>query len=213
MVVLILCGAGAAVLVGWAVWWRWIRTGAYRAAQDAPRLDLGWSWLLIPAAAAGGAVAGLLGWSWLFAGAWLYLVSGAVVAWIDLDVHRIENRVLIPVGGALLVLLAAAAAGEGGWPMVVRAVGGALMLGGLFALLSIAGSMGAGDMKLAAVTGLIVGTLGWPSLAVTLGAAFAVAGITGVARLAAGASRTTHVAMGPAIILGGAVAITLSQLT
>lgn len=200
------CSALAATVAG-AGAWLGVRRGGYRDDQDQPRRRLEQSWLLIPAAGIGGTVAGLHGWSWLFVGAWVFVVAGAVLAWVDLDVHRIPRRMVAPLGWVLLLVVVAAAATGGGWILLLRAAAGAGVMGGVFLVLALAGSMGLGDVRLATITGLLMGAYGWTSVAVAVLVGFGVAAMAAVGLLVSGVHRSAHVAFGPAIILGAAIAI------
>jgi leader peptidase (prepilin peptidase)/N-methyltransferase len=203
----ILVGAVGGALAGAALW-RWLRTGAYRIGEDEPRLSLDRSWAVVPAAAAGGALAGVLADPWLAIAAWLYLVGSVSVIWIDLDVHRVPDRVLRWWAPELFVaVVLAASAGTGGWGVIVTGVLAGLAMAVLFFVLAVVGSMGLGDVKLAAVTGLMLGALGWSAVTTGVLAGFVAGAIAAVWLLIRGASRTSHLAFGPAIIVGAAAAI------
>ena len=201
----ILFGAISGALAGLLLW-RWLRTGGHRRLDDRSHLTLSGEWAVVPMAAAGGAIAGTVA-GWVALPAWVYLVGGALVVWIDLDVHRIPDQVLkvwVPVLGGGVI---AAAVGEGSWALLGGAVAGSLSLGVLFLLLALIGSMGLGDVKLATVTGLLVGAMGCVSVLTAVVASFLMAGTVAVWKLIRGASRSQHLAFGPAIILGAAVAV------
>ena len=84
----ILMGAVGGALAGAALW-RWLRTGAYRIGEDEPRLSLNRSWTVVPAAAAGGALA------WMLADLWL-----AAPAAVEAAVSAAHARALA-AGGAM----------------------------------------------------------------------------------------------------------------
>ncbi|MFE5292339.1 prepilin peptidase [Isoptericola sp. NPDC056618] len=203
----VLVGAVAGLLAG-VVLWRWLRTGAYRYDTDEPRSRLGRAWTVVPLAAAGGAVAGLVPWP-LAAAAGVYLVGGAALGWIDLDVHRIPDAVTRVWGPLVALALGVPAAVAGDWAVLGRALGGALALGALFAVMAFF-SMGLGDVKLAVVTGLVVGPLGVSGVVTALVATCAVAALMAVALLLRGAGRKTHLAYGPALVAGAAVALVVA---
>lgn len=185
--------------------WAWLRTGRYRQDGDTPRRDLRASWVVIPAATVVGAFAGGCP-GWLAPVAWVYLVGALLVVWVDLDVHRVPDQLLRAWVPALAFAVLAAAARGDDWGLLTRAIAGGAAAGGLFLLLALIGSMGLGDVKLAALTGLFTGALGWAYLATGVVAAFAVAAVAGVWLLARGRGRTSHLAFGPAIVAGAAVA-------
>ncbi|MFE5310286.1 prepilin peptidase [Isoptericola sp. NPDC056605] len=200
----VLVGAAVGLLAG-VVLWRWLRTGTYRYDTDEPRSRLERTWAVVPMAAAGGAVAGFEPWP-LTAAAGVYLVGGAVLVWIDLDVHRVPDAVTRVWGPAVALAVAVPAVVAGDWGVLGRALGGALVLGILFAVMAFF-SMGLGDVKLAVVTGLVVGPLGVSGVVTALVATCVVAALMAVALLARGAGRKAHLAYGPALVAGVAVAL------
>ncbi|WP_051027379.1 prepilin peptidase [Cellulosimicrobium cellulans] len=199
-------GAGAGV----ALWWR-LRAGSYRRRDDLPRAALTWSWLVIPMATAGAAAASTLGLP-LAVPAAIYLVVASALVWIDVDVHRVPDAVLVVLAPVLAAAVLVAAAATGQWSLLGWALAGAAGLGAVFLVLALVGSMGLGDVKLAATTGIVVGPLGIDALFTTVLAGFLVATIVGVAMLVRGAGRRTHLAFGPAIIVGAFVAVTRAGL-
>ncbi|QJW38781.1 prepilin peptidase [Cellulosimicrobium protaetiae] len=205
-----LAAAGLGAGAGVALWWR-LRTGSYRRRDDVPRIALGWSWLVIAMAAAGAAAASTLGLP-LAVPAGIYLVVASALVWIDVDVHRVPDAVLAVLAPVLAVAVLAAAAATGQWSLLGWALAGAAGLGVVFLVLALVGSMGFGDVKLAATTGIVVGPLGVDALFTTVLAGFLVAVIVGVAMLVRGAARRTHLAFGPAIIAGALIATSLAGL-
>ncbi len=185
--------------------WLQLRRGRYRRADDQPRRSLGLSWLVIPAATLGGTIAGF-GPGWLAVPAWVYLIGASAVAWIDIDVHRVPDRLLLLWVPAVLAALLVAAAMTS-WSILLWSAAGAISLGLLFLVLALVGSMGLGDVKLAATTGLVVGLFGWPGLVTAVVVAFVAAAVVAVVLLIRGVSRHSHLAFGPAIIVGAAVAV------
>lgn len=138
--------------------------------------------------------------------AFLYLAAISVaLAVIDIETHRLPNRILLPAYWVSAVLLAAAGL-LGGEPgrLLGALVGGA----GLFALyLALAvirpGGMGFGDVKLAGVLGLYLGWLGWGQLAVGAFGAFLLGGLFGVVLLIAKrAGRKSSIPFGPWMLAG-----------
>jgi len=70
------------------------------------------------------------------------------------------------------------------------------------------GGLGLGDVKLAGVLGLLLGWLGWGPAIVSVLAAFVIGGVIALILLLVGrASRSSHVAFGPSMILGAWVAL------
>jgi leader peptidase (prepilin peptidase)/N-methyltransferase len=131
---------------------------------------------------------GFVGWSFADRPAALpafLLVTAAVVAIaaIDLDHGIIPNRIVYPVGFALVPLLAVASAGTGDWAAFGRAIGGSLAYGGLFFALWFATrgrGLGYGDVRLAFLLGLPLGWLGWPALVAGVFLPFALGSVAGI---------------------------------
>lgn len=156
------------------------------------------------------AAAFVFGLSWQLP-AHLFLAAIAVVLTvIDLRHHLLPNAVVLPALGIGFVLLACAAAADGTWGALVRAVLGAVVLFVLYlvlALISPAG-LGMGDVKLAAVLGLFLGYQGWGSLFVGAVLASVVGALVGLAVLASrrGGLRS-DVPFGPSMLAGALVAV------
>jgi leader peptidase (prepilin peptidase) / N-methyltransferase len=139
-----------------------------------------------------------------------FCVLGAVgiaLAAIDLNVQRLPDRLTLPAYPAVLVLLAAAALlGHHAWPLT-RAILGGLALGGAYLLLGLIrpGGIGGGDIKVAGLAGLALGWLGWRAVIDGAALGFVLAGMAGLALLAA--KRVTlrsHISFGP-FLIGGAL--------
>lgn len=136
----------------------------------------------------------------------LYLAAISIaLALIDLDTHRLPDRIVLPayVVGALLLGGAALLAGDPG-ALVRAAVGGAASWL-LYALLALAypGGMGFGDVKLAGVLGLFLGFAGWGELVIGGFAAFVLGGAYGVVLLVARrATRRSGIPFGPWMLAG-----------
>lgn len=201
----LLVGAAAGAGAGVALW-RWLRRGAYRVAEDTPRGDLHRTWLVVAAATAAGAVGGSCP-GWLALPAWVYLVGGVAVSWTDLDVHRVPDRILVRWTPAVAAAVILAAAGSGDWSLPLLALAGGLAMGAVYLVLVLVGSMGLGDLKLAAVTGLLTGVLGLTGWLTGLVAGLAAGAAAGLWLLARGRSRSSHLALAPAIVVGAAVAV------
>jgi len=128
----------------------------------------------------------------------LYLAAvGPELTRIDLREKRLPNRIVLP---GLVVGIAAAAGSwlTSGVPPLVPVVAGVAFGGGLF-LIALAGGMGMGDVKLAALIGLAS-----PTTPLAIGSpivAFLTGGLVSVAVLLARGPRQ-HIAFGPFLILG-----------
>jgi len=96
--------------------------------------------------------------------AWMvFTVVGMSLAWIDVVIQRLPTRL---IGGAAatiaaLLCLAAALAGQPA-QLLTPVLAAAVLGGGYTALVAVGASrMGMGDVRLAALTGLLLGTAGW----------------------------------------------------
>lgn len=147
--------------------------------------------------------------------AYVYLSTvGIALAFIDLDVRRLPNALTLPsyAVGAVLLTVAALAAGEPGY--LARAAIGMAALYALYFLLMIAkpGGMGFGDVKLAGVLGLFLGYLGWGSLIVGVFLGFLLGGLGGIALMLTGqAGRKSKIPFGPYMVAGALVAVLAGQ--
>ena len=149
--------------------------------------------------------AGAIGLAWHLP-AFLYLAAISVaLALIDLDVHRLPDRIVLPsylVGGALL---AAASIAYQDYGQMLRAAIGLAALWLLYFALALVypGGMGFGDVKLAGVLGMYLAWLGWAELLVGAFLAFLVGGVLGGALMAVGkAGRKSKIPFGPFMLLG-----------
>lgn len=230
--VCVLAGAvGAVVGVPVARWLRWV---TYRKPDEEELPLPGSRWWVVPTF---GTVVGVLTWRVWYAPsatgaaavsdpgvdglhphwvraivlATLVVVALACIclAAMDLDVHRLPDRIMWPTMATLIVGLGTAgvAAAEPG--VVLRvAVAGAACGGGylLLALLSLArGSLalGLGDVKLAAVLGMALGWFGWAPVVIGMYAGFLVGGVFALVLLVTRrVSLRGHLAYGPPMMVG-----------
>ncbi|GAA0440971.1 A24 family peptidase [Leifsonia naganoensis] len=138
--------------------------------------------------------------------AFLYLAAISVaLAVIDIDTHTLPNRIVLPayaIGGALL---GTALILEGEWSRLVSAAVGCAAAFLFYLVLALArpGGMGFGDVKLAGVLGLYLGSLGWAQLAIGVFAAFVLGGVFGIAlTVTRRATRTSGIPFGPWMLAG-----------
>jgi len=143
-------------------------------------------------------------WQAVSVGGLLALMPG--IALIDLRHRIIPNRLMYPS----LVLFSAAIApawliGEAADP--ARAGIGFLLYGGiLFVVAVVSRGMGMGDVKLAALIGLVLGSIGLRFVGVAAGAAVLLGGLGGVIALAMGRGRKSAIPFGPYLAAGAVVA-------
>lgn len=137
-------------------------------------------------------------------------VLGVALAAIDIAVQRLPDRLVLPAYPVLLILLTGPAMIEQSGAALIRSLlaGVALAAGYLGLALVRPGSLGGGDIKLAGLTGLAMGWLGWHTVLVGSLLAFALSAIASVALLAT--RRITlhsHLAFGPFLLAGALLAI------
>jgi leader peptidase (prepilin peptidase)/N-methyltransferase len=218
-------GALAGVLVV-----RWLRGLSYRRPDEVDQQAPGRRWWVVPVLAA---ASGLIAWRLLLAGTagydpgsgtgregWvqavvlltllLVLVSCVAMAAVDLDVHRLPDRLMFPTTGVLVggyAVAAVVAAEPGAW---LRALLAGLACGAgyfLLALLSmVRGSLGLGlgDVKLAALLGAALGWFGWVPVLVGMYAGFLAGGLAALVLLVTGRVRLRDgdLAYGPPMMVG-----------
>jgi len=138
------------------------------------------------------------------------LAVGVWLVVVDARTHRLPNRIVLPTlaATAALALVDAIATREGA--ALLRGGCGLLILGGFYALLRAmsSGGLGGGDVKLAAVIGLVLGWHGWQALAVGAASAFVLAALYALALMAARrAVASTRIAFGPWMVLGAVIGV------
>lgn len=138
---------------------------------------------------------------------YLYFVASSIaLALIDLDTHRLPNRIVVPLYLAGILLLGSSALLTGDVAALLRMGLGMAGLWAVYALLALAypGGMGYGDVKLAGALGLFLGFAGWGELAIGAFAAFVLGGLFSIGLLIARrATRRSGIPFGP-WMLGGA---------
>jgi leader peptidase (prepilin peptidase)/N-methyltransferase len=154
-----------------------------------------------------GAAAALPAYLWLGA-------VGVTLGVIDIECHRLPDRLTLPSYPAGLLLLAAASLAGDDLPALGRAaVAGAVVFAVFFVLAFISPrSLGFGDVKLAGLLGLYLGWLGWGVLLLGLVAGFTVGAVAALALLA-GRRVGWHsdVAFGPSLLAGALLAVVAGQ--
>lgn len=210
--VVVLLGVVGAVL-GWFTG-RTLATGGYRLEGESDRSLGRWVWWLSLAL---GALWAFLAWrigdlaEWAALPAYLLFAWLAVcLAWIDLDVHRLPDGLVLPAYPALLALLAVPTVTSAEWGRGFAALGSMTVLFGLFYAMAWLSpdAMGFGDVKLAGLIGL---AMGWLSPWLAVGAVLAAFVLGGVVALVLLMLRRVglrgHIAYGPALLLGSLVAL------
>ena len=168
---------------------------------------------VVPAA---GAAAGLVGWS-ASASPLLPLlpvllpavVLGVLLAAVDLRCLRLPDPLVAALALLVCPPLAAAALVAGEPARLGRAVLVAVLVGAGYLVLALAGGLGLGDVKLAAVLGFLLGFAGWPAVLLGLVAPHLVNGPIVLVMLARGRIRRRGaLPFGPALLLGALAGLT-----
>jgi leader peptidase (prepilin peptidase)/N-methyltransferase len=142
-----------------------------------------------------------------------YLAAvGVPLAVIDILEQRLPTRLVMP---SIAVLATLYAVGSVLHPEdlsdLVRAVLGAGVLVAFYLVLALAsrGGLGAGDVKLGGVLGLVLGWSGWSVLIAATFLGWFAAAVWLVARVARRRPRNSPLPMGPFLLFGALLAITL----
>lgn len=133
------------------------------------------------------------------------------VSAIDIERRIIPNAITYPATLAFAVAVVLGwIAGVGLSP--VQGVIGLLGYGGVFLLIAvISRGMGMGDVKLAALIGLVLGSVGLRYVAAAAGVAVLLGGFGGLLALAIGRGRKSTIPFGPYLAAGALVAIVFAQ--
>lgn len=238
----VVVGLGVAGVVGGIPVGRWLRQVTYRK-PDEESMDLpGSRWWVAPVL---GVVYLLISWRVLLAPAAVgaagvvdpgggpggpslaqvlalltFLVAAlscVCLAAMDLDVHRLPDRVMWPTMGLLALGLALAAVVAGEWGILGRFLLAGFACGAGYltlALISLArGSLalGLGDVKLAVVLGAGLGWFGWQSVVLGMYAGFLAGGVVAVfLLLTRRVGLRGDLAYGPPMMVGALVGAVLT---
>lgn len=154
----------------------------------------------------------LVVWGVLLVASWACLALAA----IDLDVHRLPDRITGPTLVWLVLGFAVAALVGAGWVPWLRMLGAGLGAGALYLALSLvslargSSGLGLGDVKLAVVLGAALGWFGFESLIMGLYAGFIIGGAWAIVLLVGRRVKLSgRLAFGPPMMLGALVALLL----
>jgi len=137
-------------------------------------------------------------------------VFGLLLAPIDLAVQRLPNPVVAAAAGLVGVLLVAAAVITGQYPPLLRAALAGAAMGGVYLVLALlpGAQMGLGDVKLAAVLGLVLGWFGWPYVLAGAALPHLLNGPVVLVLLLTGrVRRGSALPLGPALLAGAVLAV------
>ena len=162
----------------------------------------------ITTAAVTGLLFALLGWRFGMGAelpAFLLLaLLGVQLSRIDFMLHLLPNRLVLTLLSGGLALLALSSSLEPGWTELPRALAGGFILFAGYLILGLIspGSLGMGDVKLAAPLGMYLGYLGWQQVLFGGLLGFVVGGVLTVALLRLrSAEKPAETAHGPAMVI------------
>ncbi|MER7518553.1 prepilin peptidase [Streptomyces sp. NPDC126499] len=141
---------------------------------------------------------------------------GTLLACVDVRVHRLPDRLTLPLAAALPLLLAAVAPlpyAAGSWS---HSLLGALVLGGGYLLLFLLhpNGMGFGDVKLAVPIGAALGWYGWGVLFAGAFAGFLLGALYGLGLVVTRrAARDAAIPFGPFMLVGALLGLLLGAFT
>nr|WP_245325103.1 A24 family peptidase [Microbacterium amylolyticum] len=141
-----------------------------------------------------------------------FCVSARLI-YVDVMEHRLPNIMVLPLTAGVVIALLILSLATADLGALVRSVAGGIALGGFYLLLRAGsrGALGGGDVKLAIPLGLLLAWDGWAALVVGAGLAFVLGGIASVVLLLARlATRGTHIAFGPWMLIGACLGLALT---
>jgi leader peptidase (prepilin peptidase)/N-methyltransferase len=145
----------------------------------------------------------------------VHLALAGVGIWllaIDARTHRLPNRIVLPALAASLVLVGVDALVTRRTEALIGALARMLILGGFYVVLRAMSrdGIGGGDVKLAALIGLVLGWHGWQVLIIGAASAFVLGALYALALMAVKrANRSTRIAFGPWMIIGAVLGIAI----
>jgi leader peptidase (prepilin peptidase)/N-methyltransferase len=153
-----------------------------------------------------------IGWSWATIGVWLVMVGLVAAATVDIDTHRLPNRLLYPTAAAGFGALVTGSIVIGEADRIVTGAVGAVFGFALFFVFWFVrpDDLGFGDVRLAAIIGGVSGMLGWSSTLVALLVGTTLAAVAGVVVAVRHRSHRVAFPQGPFLVIGLVVAVALS---
>jgi leader peptidase (prepilin peptidase)/N-methyltransferase len=148
---------------------------------------------------------------------WVGVMMAALLAMmpaisiIDIRHRIIPNKLMYPSLIGFPVYVGVAWVFHGGTDPLRALEGFLLFGGGLFVVALISRGMGMGDVKLAALIGIVMGSVGLRYVGVAAGAAILLGGLGGIAALLIGRGRKSAIPFGPYLAAGAVVAAFLTE--
>jgi leader peptidase (prepilin peptidase)/N-methyltransferase len=158
-----------------------------------------------------GALAGAAaGWSALLPAFLVLALLGTPLIVIDVRLHRLPNRLVVPAFVLGAALLSVAAAVRDDWPALLRAAEGAAAVYAVLFLLAVASprSFGMGDVKLGGILGGYLGWFGWAAVYYGIFGGFLLGAVLAIGLLAGRrATMKTAIPFGPMLLVGPLVVL------
>ncbi len=142
---------------------------------------------------------------WVATAVAFLLVLMPAIAAIDIEHRIIPNRLMYPALVAFPVYLTVARLFGAPVDLTRMVLGFALYGGVLFVVAIVSRGMGMGDVKLAALIGLVLGSLGLRYVGVAAGAAIVLGGVGAIVALLLGRGRRSAIPFGPYLAAGAVV--------
>lgn len=178
-----------------------------------PRLLLG---SVVASFLAGGVVGWGVGWESALVGLVLLVPAGVALAVIDWHTRLLPSRIVLPATLAVVLLALLGWAVSGSAADLVRGLVGLVAVRSFYWLLwrVHATGMGFGDVRLSALTGFVLGHLGWGELLVGTYAPFLIFGLPGLALAVLRRDRALlrkAFPFGPSMLVGALVGVVLGE--
>lgn len=160
--------------------------------------------IALSAVAASALVYARIGWTAPLPAACILCAAGPPLAATDLAAHRLPDKLTLPAIALTAALLTAASWHLSDFAALARAAIAAAAAGGFFlALALITRQVGGGDVKLAVLTGMLPGWLGWNHFVLALLSGLLLAGVTAAVLIATRRiSRRDPLPLGPFLLAG-----------
>jgi leader peptidase (prepilin peptidase) / N-methyltransferase len=142
---------------------------------------------------------------WVAIGVAALLCLMPVITAIDIERRIIPNKLMYPALVAAPIYLVVARLAGAPIDLTRAAIGFAAYGGVLFVVAAVSRGMGMGDVKLAALIGLVLGALSLGQVAVAAGAAIVLGSLGAIVALVRGAGRKGAIPFGPFLAAGAVV--------
>ena len=143
---------------------------------------------------------------WIAFGVAAFLALMPVISVIDLEHRIIPNKIVYPALIAFPIYFVGARLAGAPVDLTRMAIGFLAYGGALFVIALVSRGMGMGDVKLAALIGIVLGSLDLGQVAVAAGAAIVLGGLGAILALLRGAGRKGAMPFGPFLAAGAIVA-------